>query len=297
MSKQFSRLDKASIFLVSCIIFSIITITIANNWLYHYQGISYVSFDLILTLTLILCLIYLGSYLLFQEHHPLLSYIKRFCLIFAIVSLIVLYTNAIQLTPFPAIDQNLLKIDQLLKIDSIYLLKFTHQYSWLYKTLTFSYHALNYELTIVLLLMIIFYEPIVQSRIVFLLISSAFIGFSIYYFYPTTAPASMLSSGLFSNEQQQTYIKFYKIHNYLKVNNISGGLIAMPSFHCIWALICQYYFFNWRLQWFGYLILPLNFCIITACLLLGWHYFIDLIISFFIVISLIILIKRFERSF
>ena len=71
----------------------------------------------------------------------------------------------------------------------------------------------------------------------FLFITTALIGFTFYYFFPTTAPASIVNSPFFSE-----------------------GLAV------------------------GFLILlPINGLLMASCLLLGWHYAIDILGAFLVI--------------
>lgn len=51
-------------------------------------------------------------------------------------------------------------------------------------------------------------------------------------------------------------------------------MISFPSFHVIWAWLCLYLVRQWR--WVFILLLTMNFVLMVSCVLLGWHYCIDL---------------------
>jgi membrane-associated phospholipid phosphatase len=112
--------------------------------------------------------------------------------------------------------------------------------------------------------------------------SSLLIGFIVYYFFPTTAPASVLHSDYFIKEQLATGLKFTQIHQYIQPTTLDGGLIAFPSFHVIWAWLCLYLIRSWFVVF--YVFLFINILLIFSCVMLGWHYFLDIILSFLILL-------------
>jgi len=116
----------------------------------------------------------------------------------------------------------------------------------------------------------------------FLLLVSMIIGFVFYYFFPTMAPSSVIDSPYFLEEQRATALKFSQIHHYLQPTTIEGGLIAMPSFHVIWAYLCLYALRGWPIL--CGILFPVNCLLALACILLGWHYPIDLVGSIVVIL-------------
>ncbi len=289
--KELSQIDQYSIMIAGTIVVFALCMYITNALYFHFNGIEYIPFQQIVLSYLYLLLINIGLAFSLQSDHAIVLFVKRFNLIYIVLGITVIYTSAIQLTPFPIIDKYLVRADQALNINMPALLTFTYQYFYLNKSLSLAYQLLAPELIGTLLLAAIFYDKKSQSQLLFLLLSGAFIGFTFYYFFPSTAPATLINSALFLPEQHQTHIKFDLIHAGLPSPfSFEGGLIAMPSYHCIWILTCQYYLMRWK--WFGYFILPFNVWLIISCLLLGWHYFVDILASFMIVLSLIFLSKK-----
>jgi membrane-associated phospholipid phosphatase len=109
----------------------------------------------------------------------------------------------------------------------------------------------------------------------FLLLVTTLIGFIIYYFFPTTAPASVMKGAYFSSEQLATGLKFHEIHSGIPPSTNLGGLIAFPSYHCIWALCCLYLLKDHPIPFF--ILLVLNSIILISCFMIGWHYLADVI--------------------
>lgn len=285
----------ASAHLAGFIILASLSMMLLNYFIFHYQGINYLPYKMTFQILLIILLLKAGLMLLFDKKHWLISIADRSLLSFSLLCLLALYTTAIQLTPFAPIDSWLLAIDKFMHINQPHILKFSHNHSWFFNSLNAAYNLLHIELSCVFMAIILLPESNKQSQFIFLLLISAAIGFLIYYFLPTTAPASIINSSLFLDEQRETYLKFHQIHHHLPITVEGGGLIALPSFHCIWAVLCQYYFMRWpRL---GLLLAPLNIWIITACLMLGWHYLIDILASILLLILSVIILNSISKPY
>lgn len=180
----------------------------------------------------------------------------------------------LQYTPFPVIDQHLVWLDAILHVNVGYIVTQMHAYPGLWHFFNKIYYSLDIEIVLAPLLVMIFRRYIfLREYYAYLLISTA-IGLGIYYFFPTTAPASVFSSPYFTAEQYATGIKFNELHHYIVPSTAEGGMVSFPSFHVIWAWFSMY-----LLRWFRWLFIVL-FCFNTllamSCVLLGWHYLIDI---------------------
>ena len=281
-----SKLNRYSCYIAFISLLFSLSIFGLNSFYYHFQGIEYVSWITIVLMFVNLSLIWIGLKLLLDPAHQFLFIvIKRFSLLFGLLCLMAIFTSAIQLTPFPPIDKTLLSIEHFIHSDSRLYLQFIYQHPQLLEILKYVYSFLDLEICSALLLMVIFYDPNSQSEFIFLLLSTCLVGFTFYYFFPTTAPASVIENKLFMQVQRSTFLKFYEVHHNIPGTTLAGGLIAMPSFHAIWAILCQYYFFRW--PWIALFLLPINILILISCVMLGWHYLVDIIASFIICTPLI----------
>lgn len=245
-----------------------------NQYYTHFQGISYVPKSSLL-LTIILALMTQGAVLLTSKKSTLTKLLLRLTLVYFCVGLLVFLTESIQLTPFKPIDAWLITIDDWLLFDTTSTLNWVHQSRPLVWLLANAYAFLNIELGLMFLSLILIDDTERLIKVLYLLLSTASVGFIFYYFFPTVAPASMLTNPHFYKEQYDTGLKFYQIHQYLPTTTKEGGMIALPSYHCLWALLCQYASYQWR--WLFRLLFPINALIILACVLLGWHYLIDIL--------------------
>ena len=280
---QTKKVELYTGFLIVLIILSSMTMVLINKFYFKYHGISYVPVSLGLSLLIILFAIYAGFFIMFGKQHFSTINTSNFIYVFSIVLLLAFYTSAIQLTPRPIIDHLLLEIDLSLGFNTLTLLNTTYNYPIFVSILRFCYQFLNIELTCVLLSLCFIKTHRNRQQFLFLLLLTALIGFSIYYLFPTIAPPGIIDSHHFTQNQKATAIKFIEIHSYQNVTTTGGGLIAMPSFHTIWALICQYYLYQCSKK-IAWLIFPINVGIVLACLCLGWHYLVDILTSIIIVI-------------
>lgn len=245
-----------------------------NYYGYNFPGNNYFPENTHL-LALIILIIYLGLVLTFGKKSRESNSGKELLYFFAVMSLIAFATNAVQLTPFHPIDVHIVKLESKLNINMIGIVTWTNKYPLFKKILELIYDSLPYQMSIIPLLIIASGRFYLLREYYFLLLVSTLIGFLFYYFFPTTAPASMFSSPLFSSEQIATGFKFNQIHNHINPTTIEGGLIALPSFHTVWAILCVYLLKEWMIPFV--ILLTINIFLIGSCVLLGWHYPIDLL--------------------
>lgn len=180
-----------------------------------------------------------------------------------------------QFTPFHPIDAPLIKIDQLLGFNQTALLNWTYAHHQVAILFNQAYSMIGLELSFIPLVLAL----LLQKRaviVLFMAITFSFIvGTAIYYFFPTTAPASMFFDPHFALQQQDTFIKFFEIHHHLPITTQEGGLIAFPSFHVVWCVVLAYALKNRKILF--YPISLLNALIIASTMFLGWHYLTDVI--------------------
>jgi membrane-associated phospholipid phosphatase len=191
----------------------------------------------------------------------------------------------IQLTPFHPIDPLLVKIDQIMGFNQTQLLDFTYQHHHFATFLNQCYGFMTFELAAIPLVLAIMMQKRAINVLFLTMMFTFIVGTLIYYFFPTTAPASMFSNVNFATEQHDTFRKFYEIHHHLPITTNLGGLIAFPSFHVVWAVLFAYAFKDKK-----YLLVPmtvLNSFIILSTVMLGWHYLIDVFAGIAIAVAAI----------
>lgn len=184
-------------------------------------------------------------------------------------------TQGVQATPFPPIDEYLIKADQWFGIHTPAIMTWTHAHPWINHVLTTIYYTLAWELLAIPAVLICVNARHTLTIFFLAVLFSFYIGVLIYYFFPTMAPSGIFHSPYFTKDQHATSLSFFQVHHHLKITDIHGGLIAFPSFHVIWAIILTYC--CRAKKYFFYPVLVYNFILICATVLLGWHYFVDVL--------------------
>jgi len=261
-------------------IFSALIVTLSffslliNHFFFQYPGNNYFP-DNTLYIGLTLLLFYFGASLLFTETNRVKLIAKELLYLYGVMCMLALATNAIQLTPFHPIDAYIIAFEAEWHIHVGDMLTWTHQHPSIYNLLGRSYDSLSNQMCIIPLLLILSGRFHLLREYYFLLLFTALLGFTFYYFFPTTAPASMIQNPLFNEAQLATGLKFNQIQAHIQPQTMEGGMIALPSFHTVWALLCLYLLKEWPIVWF--IVLPINILLIVACVLLGWHYPTDIV--------------------
>jgi PAP2 superfamily len=275
------RQDKATILIAITIIYLSLTCLLINNFFFQYSANNYfppnyLAYIPILFLIYVGCLIYWGV----NSKYTLMS--NELNCYFMMFSVIALATTAVQLTPFWPIDELLINIDNVLYVNNVRLLNWLNHYPNFKQLLVTAYDLFYIQLIAIPLSMIVLHNKNSIWKFYFLMLFSTLIGFTFYYFYPTVGPASTYQSSLFTQQQFATGLKFYQIHHKLIPTTIEGGLIAMPSFHIIWSWYCLYISFDTK--WLFYPTLIYNIILYISCVILGWHYFVDVLGSVIIIL-------------
>lgn len=269
---SFLWIDKLSLFFAVAL-FILATLSIGlNHYYWQYSTVNYLA-DGMGDIFLFLSFCTLGVYYSIGRESTITQCLLYMLIYHTMTSLVMYSTNGVQLTPFAPIDPSLLQMDRFFHYDTCAILDFITQHAWLKKTLAKAYTFIDVELFFLPLYLLCMRQFYTMKQFFYLLLSTALIGYLVYYFFPTTAPASVLKGAYFLREEYNTGLKFYMIHHHMLPSSIAGGLISMPSFHIIWAIICQYA--TRPLRWLWYTLLPLNTMVILSALFLGWHYLVD----------------------
>ncbi|MFA6303287.1 MAG: phosphatase PAP2 family protein [Legionella sp.] len=282
LNKQYiiqENTSKSSILLAFLIIVLSCIALCVNYIFYQFPGNNYFP-DQTYMVGIILVLINTGLMLSFKrQSYPCLVG-KELIYLYLLMSVITLATNAIQLTPFTPIDKHIVAFERLFAINMISIMDWVDKYPTLKYILGLSYDTLPYQMTFIPLCIIALGRFQLIRNYYFLMLCSTLIGFVFYYFLPTTAPASVYKASLFDLKQVATGFKFFEIHHHISPTTKEGGLIAMPSFHVVWALFMIYLVKEWKVL----LVLStlVNGLLIISCVALGWHYPSDIIGGFIV---------------
>ena len=183
--------------------------------------------------------------------------------------------SGIQYTPFPAIDKFLLTMDYRMGIHLRTLMQWTCTHQYIKEIFNFAYNSIAYQLVAIPILAALFLERNAINIYFVSVVISFLIGTMLYYFFPTAAPVSIVSSQFFQFEQHETYLKFFEIHHQLPVTTGEGGMISFPSFHVIWITLVTY--LTLSKKWLFYPLVLFNIVTIASTVFLGWHYFADVL--------------------
>lgn len=263
---------------VFALLLSVVALQI-NAFFFHYTGNNYFP-DGSLLIGISLFLMMVGCRLLFTLHHFTYQILRELLNFYGVMVVIAFMTNAVQYTPFHPIDKQIITFESLIGIDMAQIVSWTAQHPFFKQLLILIYNSLEYQLCFLPILIILCMKFSRLQEYYFLMLFSAIIGFIFYYFFPTTAPASVIHSPFFLDTQRATGIKFAEIHQHLRPSTIEGGLIALPSFHALWAWFCLY--LSRVIKPLFFILLHFNVLLVASCVLLGWHYPIDLMGSLFI---------------
>lgn len=250
-----------------------------NYWRFHFSGNNYYPDDSF-KISILLVLLYLAAYVQWSNISKITQVLKLTVAYYGILAILALFTNAAQYTPFTPIDHTIITHWEFL--DTLPFVAWTKHHSALRHILAFLYNSLSYEMIIVPILLTVTLKRNYLYEYYILLLATAIIGFSFYYFYPSSGPASIFDPSYFVPAQLATGIKFAEIHNKIPPSTLEGGLIAFPSFHVIWSWLCVYGARPFRRLY--RVLLPYNLLIVASCVLLGWHYFIDIFGSIMVLI-------------
>ena len=252
------------------------TVLFLNHYVYRYQGFNYMIKNIF---DFLYAAFFLKILSRFFEKFKRFEHFADDCLrLFACFLILMLATTAVQYTPFELIDPFLFKHESLHLTRLIDWTKAHHQ---LYKQLAHIYNSLNYTIFLIPLLFILMRQTHQVNHFCHYIIFTGLMGFMFYFFFPSCGPVHLYDKIHFSAAQINNYQKFYEIHHGLMPSKKTGGMIACPSFHVIWAWACARFFcFNWMffavaLSWF--------FAVCASTILLGWHYSLDVLTALLII--------------
>ena len=253
---------------IVCVLLSVLSFDL-NAQLFHYPGNTYLPKGNLPT-SFLLTLLYFAAFFRSGLHSRLTKTLTLFIVFYVVFAVLTMFANAAQFTPFQPIDRTILKVEL---FDLLPIVTWTKQHPTVESVLNHCYDSVHIEMMCIPLLLIAFLKKEHLYEYCILILLTAIIGFGFYYFYPTTGPASVIDSPYFDFSQRATGIKFFEMHQHIPPSTRDGGLIALPSFHVLWACLITYASRPFRLLYWA--LLPFNAIIVAACVMLGWHYFTD----------------------
>lgn len=262
--------------LLACIYVSI------NHWVTHFSGYYYTPCSFVRMSPAMLVVLLAACHWRKLMPTRVFSFTIAYTYLFFILLVLSWAETGQQFTPFPTIDRRLLYADWWLGFNTQTVLRWVAHHPILKDILNWAYNTLVFQIFAVVLFLGLSGKVTHIYRLFNIVLITFIMGSIIYYFFPTTAPASVIASPHFLEESRLTGEKFYWVHHFFPVVSYRGGMIAFPSFHVIWAvLLCMAVYFN---KWVFYPLCVLNSLLISATILLGWHYLVDVMASFVIVV-------------
>lgn len=189
--------------------------------------------------------------------------------------------SAILSTPFSIIDYHLLQWDHFLGFDVVRFMNWAYQFPSLIKVLLFAYNSWEFQIILTPIVLALLNKSREINR--YFIAAAVCLMFCnlIYYFFPTIAPAGIMSSPHFWEPAYHLVTRFYEVHQRLPITDYDGGMVSFPSGHVMYALLVLFTFRN--VKFLFYPLLVLNSLLIMATMALGLHYLVDVIASFIIV--------------
>lgn len=251
-----------------------VTYILINAFTTQYSGNQFVNWNFFLGLPFMLALFSIALFA--KKISPRMglvtwTYTTYFFMLLGLGTLV----YGVQFTPFHPVDSVFVKIDQALGFSQTAVLNWTYDHRWLARLFDQAYSQIGIELSFIPLVLALLLDQRGVKVLLMGIIFSFIVGTGIYYFFPTTAPASMFFDPNFAMQQHDTFIKFFEIHHHLPITTQEGGLIAFPSFHVVWCVLLAYSLR--RTKWLFYPVAALNSFIILSTIFLGWHYLTDVI--------------------
>ncbi|ALA25288.1 phosphatidic acid phosphatase [Piscirickettsia salmonis] len=286
LNKNFSYLDKATIFLSTILIVLSFLFSYINCKYTHY--LSSVTPPLLIGSILIILAIMLTLLALpLRQALPKISLVFKLIGLYLIAWVAMLLAYNMQFTPFDPLDDYLYHIDLALGFDLGLWMQWLHQHPYIQQSLLYIYDSLEYQAFV---LPIIACFLVDQQDIELFLAKFAFlnlIGCLIYYFLPTASPASVVASPYFTQGQLDIVLQFKQLHEGIQPSVIGAGLISFPSFHVIWSALFTCLFKKQRYLFWP--LLTLNVILWFSTVLLGWHYILDVLAGLILVLLAIII--------
>ena len=282
-NQHVTRFDRLCVMILILIGGCGITMTAVNDLYFHFtfNGMSISDYGLYLY-KLPFVLLLLGFSYKTREEVPHISFaIFALSLFYIAMIPLNLLANGMQTTPFHPVDTFLIHMDDLLHFDTLSVLNWSHQYPTLIYILKKAYNTSLPQILAVPFILCIIDDRKGLQRFFTVGLMAYLICSLIYYFLPTTAPASQFHSALLPSNQHFIAERFYQVHHSLPVKAPYAGMVAFPSPHVIYALVIL--FATYQRKWLFYPLAILNAVLIASTVLLGWHYLMDVIASITIV--------------
>ena len=162
-------------------------------------------------------------------------------------------------------------------------MSWVHQRPIFHHFMIFCYNSWEKQLLLIPALSMIVLPYQSAIRYILSLLISLTITATIYFFFPTAAPASVLSSPYFLKSQHILAQRFADYHHQILNHLPIEGLISFPSPHVVGAVCITLLF--WR-RWVYFIPMAIfNSFVCLSTIALGFHYLIDIIAGVIVALS------------
>jgi hypothetical protein len=196
------------------------------------------------------------------------------------------FALAVMLTPSPwVLSHQLLTIDQLLGFHQITVMHWMGKHLAVAQSLENAYEFWHWEVLLVAPVLVCAKQFPRACR--FLLYSSilSLLFCVIYVIWPSLSPAAVFPQHIFGDTCYTCIHRFQLIREHHHYAFGTCGLIDFPSYHAALAMLCIWAF--WRVKGLNVVMTALNVWVILATFLLGYHFLIDVIAAFVIVVFML----------
>jgi membrane-associated phospholipid phosphatase len=232
--------------------------------------------DTALSLPIFLCFITIGKVRSIQTRN------ETWILLCTVSFITIIYLSglsgctAVASTPFTRIDAALEKFDLAIHFNLPALMSWVnHGHEIILGACCLAYKSWLYQLFLLPLAMTVTdnYKRVTTFILAFTIACA--LGAGIYYFWPTTAPATVVHSHYFTEYQHNLVKRFVMMRQGATHLPPTIGLISFPSFHVIGAVL--FILLCWKNKILRIPVLALNMLLIYSTLALGYHYMADVL--------------------
>lgn len=246
---------------------------LVNRLLYNYPLVSFPAAlfgrsDLYLS-----CLLYIAGFLIEKMSLRFSLMLKTIGMVYLLAIVMLIADAGFFTTPFPVRDLQVMHIDHWLGFHVLAVVDIMQHYPRVGETMRWFYYLLFIGIIAVPMLLAVFKQTVTVYRYMLACLWACLIGYLIYYFFPTSDPASVMHSPYFLSIQKHIPEQFIKNHHYVTSVFYRAGYIGLPSFHTIWAMLLV--FAAWRNRFFGLICALFSFGVILSTLTTGWHFLLD----------------------
>ncbi|MBV53002.1 MAG: hypothetical protein CL816_02930 [Coxiellaceae bacterium] len=191
------------------------------------------------------------------------------------IGLQIVMTGILITTPFPLQDEWFYRVDQAIGYEQKVTIQFIIDHPLLRVVLAHAYNSLKTMAMLVGIALLISMKLVSYYRYIAYFLITFLIGSLIYYFFPSTDVSSIIPSKIFSPSAYMVVEQFKLEHNYKPISQFAIGLISMPSFHTIWAMVIT--FSLWNVRYLRWIALCYSVIVVISALCLGAHFLVDIL--------------------